>query len=451
MRQSIVHSSKQHKRIAILLAGVLAFVISPVAQHSALAQGTIDDRFAEVGQMVPAFGSCFTSNGTLYVYLVPGEPGNLTQVDAALTEVFGSDRPQGQLQGLSGTYTFVQLKAWLDPVNANVLSISGTVAVGIDYSTNQLIVMVENLNLAPQVLAETGSLGIPRGAVEIQVMPRLDASQTLQDFHRPDIGGLQIGYNRRGDSYSVCTHWLADQQTDPPTPGFVTNSHCSTSIWTVDFTAYFQPSPPVMGLLNLIGLEAVDPPLFAAPNCPVARLCRYSDSNFSPFLGLVGGASRGVIAEPTGFGSIVWNGMDTFTITAKGDPMMHDTVDKVGRTTGRTRGVVAFPCMNVNHPSGAVLLCQSIARMNQRNWLLGGDSGSPVIEGTPDSTTLVGIAWGSNHCVNTAGADVCPRVNCADGSGPDPIAVCNMVFSPMSGVQNANDLGPLTVCQNGSC
>ena len=166
------HSTKNHEKIATFLVVLLIFVISPAAQQRALCQGTIDDRFAEVGQMVPAFGGCFTSNDVLYVYLVPGEPGTLLQVDEALTEVFGSGRPSGgRIQALTGTYTFTQLKAWLDPVTATVLVISGTVAAGIDYSTNKLIVMVENLDLVPQVLSQTASLGIPGGAVEIQLMP----------------------------------------------------------------------------------------------------------------------------------------------------------------------------------------------------------------------------------------------------------------------------------------
>jgi hypothetical protein len=403
----------------------------------------MNDLFAEVGQMVPAFGGCFTSGDTLYVYLVPGKPGTLSQVDAALTEVFGSDRPSGHLQGLAGKYTFTQLKAWLDPVTATVLVIQGTVAAGINYSTNQLIILVDNPDLVPQVEAQTSSLGIPGGAVNIRLMAKIDPVLTLQDRTRPDIGGLQIGFTT-GLGTFVCTHWLADSAG---TPGFVTNSHCSITTWMVDSTAYFQNLPPAPA--NFIGLETSDPALFAGGACPAGRMCRYSDSNFSTYIGITGGSTRGVIAQPTGLGSITWNGVDTFTITAKADPMVHDSVDKVGRTTGRTRGTVAFPCMNVNHPSGALLLCQFIAPMNMNNWLLGGDSGSPVIEGSSSNTTLVGIAWGSNHCVNSAGMDVCPRANCADGSGPDPIARCIMVFSPISGVQN--DLGQLTVCQNGSC
>jgi hypothetical protein len=444
MRQFMNSPAKHHEKVALFFVALLIFVISPAAQHRALCQGTIDDRFAEVGQMVPAFGGCFTSGDNLYVYLVPGQSGTLTQVDEALTEVFGSGRPSGQLQALAGQYTFTQLKAWRDPLSAAVLNISGTVAAGMDYRTNQLIVLVENLSLAPQIESLAASLGIPGGVVEVKLMAPIGLSQTLQDFHRPDIGGLQISFNVGADQF-VCTHWLADRQG---TSGFVTNSHCSSAPWATDFTLYFQPAPP---LANVLGAEVFDPPLFTGGACPAGSMCRYSDSNFSEFLGLMGGATRGVIARPSGLGSIIWNGVSTFTITAQADPMMDDSVDKVGRTTGRTRGTVTLPCMDTNGVAGARLLCQSFAQMNMRNWLLGGDSGSPVFKPSSNNATLVGIAWGSNHCVNNAGADVCPRVNCADGTPTDPIALCIMVFSPMSGVQNANDLGPLTVCQDGSC
>jgi hypothetical protein len=444
MRQFTRNSTKQLKRTTILFVTLTSFLISPLAYHRAFCQGTLNDRFAQVGQLVPAFGGCFTSGDILYVYLVPGKPGSLSQVNAALTQVFGSDRPSGQLQALAGTYTFMQLKAWLDPVSGSVLLIPGTVGAGIDYSTNQLIVLVDNMDLSPQVESEIVSLGIPLGAVEIKLMGNPYPAQNLQARHRPDIGGLQIGFNA---CPNCCTHWLADQPGPPLTHGFVTASHCSSNPWLVDGTLYSQPAFPPVG--NRIGMETVDPPLFGGGACPAGRMCRYSDSNFSPFAGLVGGSTNGVIARPTGLGSINWNGTDTFTVTSKADPFMFDSVDKVGRTTGRTRGTVVVPCVNINGAGGALLLCQFIALMNAANWALGGDSGSPVIEGHPTFTTFVGIAWGSNHCVNKANMDVCPGADCKDPKENSPIAVCIMAFSPQSGIQA--DLGNLNVCQNGTC
>jgi hypothetical protein len=66
---------------------------------------TVNDLFAEVGKRVPAFGGMFVDEerDTLYVYMAPGQPGDMTELDRAITDVFGSDRPpEHHLEVLAG-------------------------------------------------------------------------------------------------------------------------------------------------------------------------------------------------------------------------------------------------------------------------------------------------------------------------------------------------------------
>jgi hypothetical protein len=68
------------------------------------------------------------------------------------------------------------------------------------------------------------------------------------------------------------------------------------------------------------------------------------------------------------------------------------TVNKVGRTTGWTQGLVTNTCVNTGvSGSNIVQLCQTFVSAG----VGGGDSGSPVFRGT-SSVTLVGILWGGN-------------------------------------------------------
>ena len=95
---------------------------------------------------------------------------------------------------------------------------------------------------------------------------------------------------------------------------------------------------------------------------------------------------------------------------------MGQTVHKIGRTTGWTRGSVSNTCVNVNvNGTNITQLCQTLVSAG----VGAGDSGSPVFRrvGTGSNVTLVGILWG--------------------GSGSSLY-----VFSPISNIET--ELGALT-------
>jgi hypothetical protein len=104
-----------------------------------------------------------------------------------------------------------------------------------------------------------------------------------------------------------------------------------------------------------------------------------------------------------------------FSITAEGEAVAGQTVNKVGRTTGWSQGAVTATCVNTNvSGSNITELCQDFV-----NAAVGsGDSGSPVFAITSGTNVrLLGILWG--------------------GSGNQ-----SFVFSPLSNIEA--ELGPLT-------
>lgn len=380
---------------------------------------TPDESLAEVAKQFPEFGGLFfNEDGTLQVYMV----GRSEPLDGALMEVLknvisteilgGESLSETGVEIIEGKYTFTQLKEWHDLMAGSVLTKAGVVFTDIDDRSNRLRIGVENLKRAKGGLeADLTALGIPLEAVEITktepVVPE------LRDRNRPLRGGFQINFVG-----FVCTlGFVADRGG---VRGFVTNSHCTETQGGNQGTDYHQPSSS--GTTNRVGEESADPSYFTGGACPSGRRCRYSDSAFVRVphpSGPSTTSTRGSIARPPS-GSTSWNGIDTYTITSESNPVVGQSVTKVGRTTGRTSGSVQQTCVNFN-VSGTTItqLCQSQASYSSS----GGDSGSPVFRITSGfNVALVGIHWGSGGA-----------------------------FSPIGGIQRSGELGSVTTCSGGGC
>jgi hypothetical protein len=390
---------------------------------------TLDDLLAEIAARVPGFGGLFlSSNGILHIHLFDGRLARAAQ--GAIETFFGRERlPSGSIQVLPGQYSFLQLKDWHERMLPEVLGLPGVILTDVDEAENRLRVGVEAQERVGVVEARLAGLGIPREAVLIEETEPIElVSHTLRSRVRPLVGGLQINFGN-----FLCT--LSFLATRAGVQGLVTNSHCTSMQGGVQSTVYHQPS--ASGTTNRIGQEIHDPVYFMGGVCPAGRRCRYSDSAFARVPHPSGpsvSVSRGFIARPTSVNTgalTISHTTPTFRIVGEtSSPVVGETLNKVGRTTGWTRGTVSATCVNTNVAGTNITqLCQGFVNAG----VAGGDSGSPVfrVTNTPAAgdVRLYGLLWGSSGGTR-------------------------FVFSPIGSVniQRATELGPLTTCAPGfSC
>jgi hypothetical protein len=284
-------------------------------------------------------------------------------------------------------------------------------------------------------MRELDRVGVPREAVVLTRISPIKALKTLQDRFRPVPGGVQIVFpapSEEPGALFVCSvGFNARLGSHPSAEFFVTASHCSDIQGGDQNTPYFQPDPFVANPANnRIAREFRDPRLgdagglcvYEGARCRLsdALLARYTDPDFSQF---------GKIARTEfGLGRIGALKIDAdhprWQIVGEFEfPFLGETVHKVGRSSGWTRGPVIATCVDVGvSETDIVDICQDIALAGVR----GGDSGSGVFERVGgNQIVLTGILWG--------GGDL-------DGA---PV----FVFSSMENIEQ--ELGPLTTSPGG--
>jgi hypothetical protein len=161
----------------------------------------------------------------------------------------------------------------------------------------------------------------------------------------------------------------------------------------VDGTQFRQG--PLSLATRIVADEVADPPYFSCQY--TGYLCRYSDAALAQYRDEFEEVKLGLIYQTTGVdnNSLV-TAEKNFTITDERQfPIMGEVLDKVGRTTGWTRGTVIGTCVDTgvsgtNPP--VAMLCQDHVTTKSA----GGDSGSPIFrpDGVKEHVTLYGILWG---------------------------------------------------------
>ena len=419
------------RRLSPLLLTVAVVILAALAPAAPLREAaaqqqrviTINDLLSDVGRAAPGFGGMsYDSQGNLSVYLL--DPAQREAAQAAIAGVFGAARvPVAGIRVLPARYSFADLRAWQDQARS-LLAIPGVLSSGIDHKTNVLEVGVQDLRLSDEVHRALRNLGIPQEAVHIMETESIALQPTLRNRERPVEGGLNIDNNGCTLGYNALRGGVE---------GFVTASHCSTTLALVDGHLFYQTA---LIAADLIGVETVDPALLRqVAACPLGWLCRFSDVDFSQYANGVNFA-RGRIEKTQGVNTPQIPGnvniVGNFQITGTGVALVGQTVNKVGRSSGWTQGVVTGICVDENMVT-YIMLCQTEANYESA----GGDSGSPVFQipsSATDNVTLVGSHWGG---YGSAGA--CPG-GCTDEGLP---MTTTGVFSPFG--QVVGELGPLTV------
>ncbi len=238
------------------------------------ASKTMDIMLMDVASIVPGFGGMYldAAEQVLYVYAVGNE--DAAALRRAIAAVFGPEIvPNGGVRVIPGKYTVPQLFGWYQLINEHIFSLPDVTATDLQEAGNHLSIGITHESVRAQVEGEIERLGIPRDAVAIEVSgPVIPANDTLVSAVRPVDAGVQI---ENQENRVTCTFGFS-ALLNGGGPGTVTNSHCTRNMGTVESDRFHQPL--YNGTTNLIGVEAIDPPLFNTYPCPAGKRCRYSDS-----------------------------------------------------------------------------------------------------------------------------------------------------------------------------
>ena len=288
-----------------------------------------------------------------------------------------------------------RLEALFQSTSPEVMAIPGTVFADNDEVAGRLVFGVEHMGAIRAVQAVLAARGVAESDYSIELTQPIRAVKTLRDAFRPTVAGLQIHFTR-----SLCTMGFNVDHADGGR-SFITNSHCTATQGGTEGTLYYQPTQTIDP--TVIATEVADPMYVKGGTCPKGKKCRYSDASRALYSAGIA-STRGEIAQTTGVnnGSLTVSGTaPVFTITAQNNTTTDyagATVNKVGRTTGWTRGTVTRSCVNTSVSGSTVYLyCQSFVSDPAGATVVGsGDSGSPVFTGSGSSVTLVGILWGGS-------------------------------------------------------
>ena len=375
------------------------------------AELTSEELMAWMAEKMPDFGGAFLGpDGKLSIYTLGTEQQGAGQLEQFATSSLGRHQAFSGVRLLPARYGFGELKRWHDDA-VSVFDVASVVLTDLDEARNRVRIGVETANDVNAVEVELARLGIPREAVDIEIVEPIFQLATLRDRVRPLAGGLQIHF-----SNYLCTYGF--NAIREGVSGFVTNSHCTSAQGGVEGTVYYQPTSTVDP--TSIGTEIADP-TYDKAKCPTSlrgKTCRYSDSSFAEHAaGVV--SSLGSLEKTDGAnnGSLTIAG--TFAIVGESAPLSGAQVNKVGRSSGWSRGNVTATCVNTGVSGTRIVqLCQTHASAT----VISGDSGSPVFtQGSGDDVSLAGILWGGNKAGNS------------------------FVFSPLANVQRSDELGALTL------
>jgi hypothetical protein len=347
------------------------------------AQGRPDDPHA-LARGVRGFGGFFLdAQGTPTVYLK--ESGQRAQAEQALAPWLRAHGFGPSVRVQRGQFDWTELERWQEQVGAEALAVPGAVFVDADEAANRVRVGAE-AGAMGQVRSAVARLKLPADAVIIEEAAPVELAATLRDQVRPVVGGLQINFPG-----FLCT--LGFNARDGNQDSFITNSHCTTTQGGVENTPYYQPLQSTSPLQ--IATEVEDPAYQRnLPGCPRGKLCRRSDAARARHINSTS-FTLGGIAKTTGAnnGSLEISG--GFTINGEGVAAVGQVVNKIGRTTGWTRGTVTNTCVTTNVSGSRITqICQTFVSAGVGS----GDSGSPVFFGatTGGSATLLGILWGGS-------------------------------------------------------
>jgi hypothetical protein len=258
-----------------------------------------------------------------------------------------------------------------------------------DENTNRLHVTVTSADQIPAVQKLAADAGIPSSALTVGVRPYATLAGSLRNLVSPQAPGSQIEIPYGQDQYGqtlveICSlgfNVTLNNQSGNATD-YLTASHCSAPTGN-GFAGINVYQPSYAGVV--LGQTSLNPPWTVSdPQCMGHTICIRSDA----LLGHIAGGTapkRVPFTDHTGFnnagGSLIVTGYWDSVANVTAQPMNGTSIDKMGRTTGWTRGTLAAQCVTnvaqeATNPSITVaVICSN--GVEDAGWGTG-DSGSPV-------------------------------------------------------------------------
>jgi hypothetical protein len=345
-----------------------------------------EQEYEDIAREVPGYaGHWYDENGDRVVQLT-----DLAYQDQALRVIDSRPQPEpadgekrtGATRFVQVRYDFATLRDWRNRASDAVLNVPGAVFTDLNEVQNRVGVGIADESARAGVEEQLKAAGVPLEATLVEVVGKPEQYQTLQNFFRP----LQSGYQIQNQLSWTCTLGVP---AVAGWPSYLTNSHCTQAFWWNTGTAFYQH---VFGAPFFIGNEVSDPPGWAC----WPWVCRWSDAARIAVPGNVPAANQiartGCFGVHWAPGCINTAGIAPFNVLNPPQwwPWPFQWVDKVGRTTGWTKGVVTHTCINIVMPPNRQLLCQYL----MTNMAGPGDSGSPVFLQFGGNAQVTGMLWG---------------------------------------------------------
>lgn len=412
------------------------------AAHGRTSRG-VEDEILRIENAIPGVGGMFRdAAGNINIYVPHGANAGL--IKAALARVApGLGLPQSARDELAdgrtvklieGDYAFSQLVAWEQAIATKLQPGTGIFGVDADEAKNRVRILVTHDVDAAKVQQLAVAAGVPAAAVVVEVGTPPSQLNSIRGTFRPTAGGVQWSTSD-GYTTSTCTIGF-NVTTGDLTYGFLTASHCALGPMgsgQTGGTAY-QPIPN-----SSVGFIRWNPAWNSTdPNCGGYTLCVYADVLYVQYTDPSISSKMVVYTNNAGFnnagGSITatgyWRNIAAPLATT---PMVGDPLDKMGRTTGWTRGTFVASCQDIADPvANSMHLCSDQITNSRAGE---GDSGGPIFIPPPPGQvsqplTPVGILWGgspANHYDSADGLYYC------DGTaGP-----CQIYYSNWARAQTA--------------
>jgi hypothetical protein len=376
---------------------------------------------ARLARLVPGFGGAFIDpTGTLIVWARDLRAGGAAR-DAVAAEMQRRGRNMSRIQFVQAKFGFEQLEHWQNSI-VSTPGLDGLVFFEIDELNNRLRLGVSSPAHQQVISERLVNAGIPRDAMTFVIAQAPVEYQTLQQTVRPLRGGTQItglwqqtGYS--GNQTSICTY--GPNVLYNGRRHMIVNSHCTQNgnLGGLVGVAFHQPVIASGGTSNAnrYGTEVQDPAFTSGLwGCPAGKTCRYSDAALieitnSNMAWDHGGISRtvgGPQGLPTVYASLTIDQANP-RIGLAGkmtELLVGDVVEKVGRTTGWTSGVVTSTCQHVTFsPTDPhYRLCSGVVSGGAGK----GDSGSPVFfRASNGEFYLAGLLYGGNPNLDGTAGD----------------------------------------------